>query len=1384
MHLRTCVGSIVPLALALTPLPGLAQSITPAVDGTGTVINLNGNQFTITGGTQAGGNLFHSFQQFGLSQGQIANFLSNPSIQNILGRVTGGDASVINGLLQVTGGNSNLYLVNPAGIIFGQTARLDVPGSFTATTANAIAIGGNWFNATGPVDYAGLSGTPNQFAFLSSAPGAIVNAGTLAVNPGQSISLIGGTVVNTGNLVAPHGQVLLAAVPGNSMVRLSQPGMLLSLELQPITSQLLNSLTPALPTPLSLPQLLTGGTLGNATGLAVNPDGTVVLTGSNRVIPTDAGSAIAAGTINIAGLANGQTGGNVAILGDKVGLFGSTINASGVAGGGTVLIGGNYQGLGTTPRASRTFVSGDSQIFADALQSGHGGNVIVWSDQATQMNGIATARGAWTNSSQLVSHGGLVEISGKQNLAFSGWVDVSAPFGQTGVVLFDPEDINIVAGTGANDTQLSNGSILLGQGGAVNFEIGADTLAGITGNIFLQANRDINLTTSLDLSGGTPGSTVSFLANRNFNGANQSILAPGRNLVISAANIAIGDVDTTGVATPSTPVSSTVFYDVIGRIMEISSPTFVSVSNGSFSGNVATVAPGSRLSLTGAYNFKPVNTNYCPGCIIQTYVAWIPPAPVGSQGIYDNGYYPSTGSFDWLTTAPTTPGIYNIGLAFTLDFKFYPNQVGGLGTTASGTPAASYQVIVGSPSLTAPPGGSINLTATGDIATGTLITGGGSVNLTAPQGIQVASIDTSSQTGAGGDINIFNATDTISTGTLITGGGSVSLTAPLGIQVASIDTSFQAGAGGDINVLTEGLFQATGAVNSPSYGGAASLFAAGSTAGGNISIQTAGLPFGVGSSAAGAGLGSLNGTANAIVTGTFDNLNVLENQIISGDYVQGGVPGQIRISGGLETSEPRPNVEAPTTQQKEVPVVAQDSKPVMPPGAAAEALNRIGDSTGTEPMVVYASFFPTSGLTERDPSLPAVDNTYTNEFQQFIEKRSPSSSSGSSSSLVSQSLKGLWGDVWRFTNGGFSLAQLPSPTPPRRVKPIPRGGDRLELTIVTATGKPIRVPVPGATRAQVLATNDAMRLAIIRQERGYLSHAQKLYKWLVEPIVPTLKAQKIDTLLFSLDSGLRSVPLAALYDGKQFLVENFSVGLTPSFNLTDTRYQSIKQSQLLAMGASQFAPETNLNNLPAVPAELKSIVGKLWPGSEYLNDQFTLQNLRTARQRTPYGIIHLATHAQFSEDDSFIQLWGQERLQMDQLRQLGWNDPPVELLVLSACQTAIGDEAAELGFAGLAVRAGVKSALGSLWPVSDEGTLAMMNEFYQQLARKEVTIKAEALRQAQIAMLKGQVKVENGKLIGVRGTPVIPEELAIQLIDHDLSDPYYWAGFTMVGSPW
>ncbi|NEP62142.1 MAG: CHAT domain-containing protein, partial [Symploca sp. SIO2G7] len=201
------------------------------------------------------------------------------------------------------------------------------------------------------------------------------------------------------------------------------------------------------------------------------------------------------------------------------------------------------------------------------------------------------------------------------------------------------------------------------------------------------------------------------------------------------------------------------------------------------------------------------------------------------------------------------------------------------------------------------------------------------------------------------------------------------------------------------------------------------------------------------------------------------------------------------------------------------------------------------------------------------------------------------------------------------------------------------------------------------------------------------------------------------------------------------------------------------------------------------PLELETIADTLWPGRFFLNESFTPEQILANRQRGGYGILHLATHGEFRPGDptnSYIQFWDR-RITLDQLPSLNLNEPPLDLLVLSACRTALGSREAELGFAGLAVQAGVKTAMASLWKVDDVGTAGLMTEFYANL--RDSTMRSEALRQAQLAMIQGKVTIDARELAWTGGTLTMPPALFNEtrtVLDH----PFYWAAFTLIGSPW
>jgi CHAT domain-containing protein len=189
------------------------------------------------------------------------------------------------------------------------------------------------------------------------------------------------------------------------------------------------------------------------------------------------------------------------------------------------------------------------------------------------------------------------------------------------------------------------------------------------------------------------------------------------------------------------------------------------------------------------------------------------------------------------------------------------------------------------------------------------------------------------------------------------------------------------------------------------------------------------------------------------------------------------------------------------------------------------------------------------------------------------------------------------------------------------------------------------------------------------------------------------------------------------------------------------------------MGATEFSPEFQLEPLKEVETELRSILA-LWPGQPlFLNESFSFANLDTQRRQHQLGIVHLATHGKVETDGNLYIYMTNAKLSPDHLRQLNWNKPPLELLVLSACDTAYGGKTGQ-GFAGIAHNFGVKSAIGSLWSIRSESTVFLMTQFYQSL--KTMPIKAEALRQAQLTTLTNPL----------------------------YRSPFYWAPFVMIGNPW
>ncbi|CAK0749952.1 putative CHAT domain-containing protein [Gammaproteobacteria bacterium] len=254
----------------------------------------------------------------------------------------------------------------------------------------------------------------------------------------------------------------------------------------------------------------------------------------------------------------------------------------------------------------------------------------------------------------------------------------------------------------------------------------------------------------------------------------------------------------------------------------------------------------------------------------------------------------------------------------------------------------------------------------------------------------------------------------------------------------------------------------------------------------------------------------------------------------------------------------------------------------------------------------------------------------------------------------------------------------------------------------------------------------------------YLGYSRRLYDALIRPIEADL--QGVDTLVFVPDGALRLVPLATLNDGSHYLLERFAVATSPGLRITDfgTHVRQDRQGDRALISALTEARQ----GFPALPnvAVETTFLTKLFPSTLLKDQSFGLDNLRRSLSDNTFDIIHLASHGHFEGNgrESFILTYD-EHLSLDQLerfmRLTRFKNEPVKLLTMSACQTAAGDDRATLGLGGVAVKAGARSALATLWLVNDEATTSLMEQFYHQLADSRKT-KAEALRQAQMALMK------------------------------------------------
>jgi CHAT domain-containing protein len=315
--------------------------------------------------------------------------------------------------------------------------------------------------------------------------------------------------------------------------------------------------------------------------------------------------------------------------------------------------------------------------------------------------------------------------------------------------------------------------------------------------------------------------------------------------------------------------------------------------------------------------------------------------------------------------------------------------------------------------------------------------------------------------------------------------------------------------------------------------------------------------------------------------------------------------------------------------------------------------------------------------------------------------------------------------------------------------------DRVEL-LITVADEPYRVTAQISEATLTSKVRELRRRLETLGTREFLAPAQQIYEWLIRPLEPELQAHNVDTLIVVPDGPLRTIPFAALYDGKSFLIEHYAVATELGLTLMDPRPIARQPVHALLSGLSK--PTQGYSGLPFVVGELASLRG-MAPNSTVLEDEsFRLRRVEDELKTVPYSVVHIASHAEFSGDPARTYILTYDgRLTLAALENSvkygAWRDDPLELLTLSACQTAAGDDRAALGLGGVAIKAGARSAVASLWFINDEAASQVITLFYKGLQEPNRS-KARAIQLAQIALIH----------------------------DPRFRHPGYWAPFLLIGN--
>lgn len=854
-----------------------------------------GNNVTIT----AANNTIINYNSFNIRAGESVNFVQPDALARVLNRINSAEPSRIDGSLSA---NGRVYIVNPAGVYFG-------PG--------AVVNSGSIFAAAGNLSNADFLRNINRF---TDVKGKVINEGTINTAANGVAALVGSAAMNFGTISAPQGTIIMAS--GTNVLIGEEGGHVYA---QVDTAQA-SGMGPEGGQDATATQKARLGA-GDTFAVAVFNKG--VAKARTVQMETSRGVTVASGTIDVSDKSAGGKGGSVEILGDRVALVDATIDASGDAKGGRVLIGGDLQGKGTQRNAALANVDSKSVVHADAISSGDGGKVIVWSDDTTKFQGLVTARGGSQGGD-----GGFVEISGAQYLHAIHNVDLSAPKGNAGTVLYDPLNIRIdgTAGgdaDGSDDIDLSDTNLLNdsgsntqgtitysdeGAGSPDPFIVTESEIEGTDANIVLQARNSI-LT-----NGDFAGDELTISTGRNFTLETRNNVGDGAGTIdlTGSAEGAALVIRTQGAGTitinGSTDGGSAGTIDLCA-LTTAGGAVNVSTLNGSVTAQGAISTGGGDVLISGGALSLQQSINAGAGTVRLASTSTVTQSggsiTASSLGVRGGGAIAINQASNNAATFAATTSSGTIGYADADALAIGSVSSSGTFSAVSGITTSNGAVTIGS-------GGALNVN-------NSISTSGGAVGLTS-----TGALATSATIGSGsGALNFTSSGSTITIGSAVTGGtggalflssGNLTLNANLSAAGGTVRLQSSAGqvsqAGGTaVTGATLGVRAATG-ISLPESGNSFTSFAAFASGAAapisyrdtnalNISTVTAsggfGATFGVGTTGNGA-VTLQTGGALTLLNSVGSGSGAMALTVASGNLLESGgvvtATGTLTLSGG------------------------------------------------------------------------------------------------------------------------------------------------------------------------------------------------------------------------------------------------------------------------------------------------------------------------------------------------------------------------------------------------------------------------------------------------------------------------------------------------------